>query len=177
MKKIAVFLLSFLVLRCQAGVFDETFFNFGTASSSPGITVNRARGHSAAPELIQVGDTLSGFYVGGFNGSAFTAQKAGFKIQATETWSTTANGSKFTVQVTSNTTTTLVDAFVVTGASVSVGVPLFTFAANAAPRTTLTPTSVGQVVYNSTARELCLSSGTVINSWVQVSSPTAACQN
>lgn len=47
------------------------------------------------------------------------------------------------------------------------------------PRTNVTPTAAGQLIFNSTGVELCVSSGTTITSWVRVSSGTSttACAN
>jgi len=49
--------------------------------------------------------------------------------------------------------------------------------ANAAPRTNVTPAAAGALIRNSTAQELCFSTGTTISTWVRVSTPSLACQN
>lgn len=49
--------------------------------------------------------------------------------------------------------------------------------ANAAPRTNITPTAAGQLIWNSTELELCVSTGTTVNTWTRVSDGTSACQS
>jgi hypothetical protein len=49
--------------------------------------------------------------------------------------------------------------------------------ANSAPRTNITPTRTGQIIYNSTGKEVCFSTGTVVSSWVQIDDSTSACSN
>lgn len=48
---------------------------------------------------------------------------------------------------------------------------------NAAPRTNVTPVRAGLVIYNSTGLEVCLSTGTALNTWVKIAAPTTACAN
>lgn len=50
---------------------------------------------------------------------------------------------------------------------------------SATPRSSITPTAAGQLIFNSTGKELCMSTGTSIASWVRVSSGvvTTACSN
>ncbi|RTL20764.1 MAG: hypothetical protein EKK55_17415 [Rhodocyclaceae bacterium] len=50
---------------------------------------------------------------------------------------------------------------------------------NAAPRTNVTPTSVGQLILNTTPTpdQLCFSTGTAVSTWVQVADGSSACSN
>lgn len=50
---------------------------------------------------------------------------------------------------------------------------------NAAPRTNVTPTSIGQLILNTTPApsQLCYSTGTIPSSWVQVADGITACSN
>lgn len=50
---------------------------------------------------------------------------------------------------------------------------------NAAPKTNVTPTAVGQVILNtgSTPDEVCFSTGTTASTWVLLSTPTVSCSN
>lgn len=50
---------------------------------------------------------------------------------------------------------------------------------DAAPRTNITPGAIGELIVNTgaTPDELCFSTGTTVSTWVQVSTPTLACQN
>lgn len=178
MKKLIVFLLAFSSIYCQAGPFDDTFYFYGGVGSAPGVYVNRARNNSNLPELITGSDSMFGFYFGGYTGSAFaTTSRASLEIKPTETWSTTANGTQFIFKATPVTSIVPTTAFTVTGSSVSINVGLFTLPISTGPRTNVTPTIAGQVIYNSTLPELCMSTGTAINSWVKVSTPTVACAN
>lgn len=161
-----------------AGAFDDTFYFYGGSTSAPGIYVNRARNNSALPELLANGDSMFGLYFSGFNGSAFTStSRASLEIKPMETWSTTANGTQFVFKATPALSVTPAVAFVVTGTSVTVGTSLFTLPISTGPRTNVTPTIAGQLIYNSTDGQLCYSTATTITSWVISSSSTTACSH
>lgn len=53
----------------------------------------------------------------------------------------------------------------------------FGLPSNAAPRTNVTPSAAGQLIFNTTQSEICVSSGTVVTSWVKAASTTTACGN
>jgi hypothetical protein len=53
----------------------------------------------------------------------------------------------------------------------------YVIGSNSAPRTNVTPVAAGVLIYNSAGAELCMSTGTLVSTWVKVSSPTAACSN
>lgn len=71
------------------------------------------------------------------------------------------------------------NSYVVTANSTNVVTSTATFNVrlNSAPRTNVTPTRAGELVFNTTANELCMSTGSVASSWVKVSTPSAACAN
>jgi len=50
---------------------------------------------------------------------------------------------------------------------------------NAAPQTNIIPTAIGQLIINTgaTPDELCFSTGTAIQAWVRVRTPSATCSN
>lgn len=48
---------------------------------------------------------------------------------------------------------------------------------NAAPRTNVTPVRAGLLIFNSAGSEVCLSTGTALNTWVKIAAPTTACAN
>lgn len=48
---------------------------------------------------------------------------------------------------------------------------------NAAPSTNVTPVRAGLLIYNSAGQEVCLSTGTALNTWVKIAAPTTACAN
>lgn len=150
---------------------------YGTSLTKPGLYVGRARGTSRDPEQLFNSDFMHGIYANGFKPNGFTSTPvAAVSLMANENWSNTANGTKIIFTATPNTTTTPTTAFSITGTSVSVNVSLFTMPISTGPRTNVTPSIAGQVIFNSTFAELCMSTGTAINSWVKVSTPTLACE-
>ena len=56
---------------------------------------------------------------------------------------------------------------------------LFTLPSDAAPRTNVTPTVVGQLILNTgaTPDEVCFSTGTTASTWVQIRTANTACAN
>ena len=46
---------------------------------------------------------------------------------------------------------------------------------DSAPRTNITPTVAGQLIYNSADKEVCFSTGTAATTWVQIRSASTAC--
>jgi len=60
---------------------------------------------------------------------------------------------------------------------VSMSTATFRVRYSAAPRSSLTPSGIGEIVWNGTNSELCVSTGSVLSSWVRVSTPTLACQS
>jgi hypothetical protein len=49
--------------------------------------------------------------------------------------------------------------------------------ADAAPRTNITPTAAGELIWNSADAQICVSTGTTASTWVQVSDGTTACSH
>jgi hypothetical protein len=114
---------------------------------------------------------MNGLAGRGYNGSAFTTTSGiSLELQASEDWTATANGTKFVFKTTPVTTATSAASLTVS----SSGLSLLT---NAAPRTNLTPLAAGTLVWNSADGQLCVSTGTVATSWVQVADGTTACSH
>lgn len=72
------------------------------SGGSPQLNIRKARGTRAAPLAIQNGDSLFRFSAAGYNGSAFTNATATFRMDSTEDWTTTANGSSAQILTTPN---------------------------------------------------------------------------
>ena len=73
---------------------------------------------------------------------------------------------------------TVTGALAVTGATtMTTGTMsgLFALQSAADPNTTVTPTAVGQIMFDSSTGDLCVSTAAAIASWVLVSTPTVAC--
>lgn len=51
----------------------------------------------------------------------------------------------------------------------------FVMPSNSAPRTNVTPVGAGQLIFNSSQNELCVSSGSTASTWVKVTSTITAC--
>lgn len=75
---------------------------YATGGAAPEFGGFRYNGTYTAPTAVQSGDTLSTFGGAGHNGSFTTGYKAGVLAKATETWTSTANGSRLTFEVTPN---------------------------------------------------------------------------
>lgn len=48
---------------------------------------------------------------------------------------------------------------------------------NAAPRTNVTPAFIGQLIFNTTQNEYCISTGTAVSQWANIGSTTTACKS
>lgn len=178
LKRTIAFLIASLSVYVQAGPFDDVFYLYGNSASAPGIYSNRGRGHSGGTEVIRSSDVMSGFFVGGYNSASFTSPRASIQVLASEDWSTTANGTRFIIQTTSPTLTTPSTAFTVDGTSVTVGVPFFVPGRNSGPRTNaVIPPIAGTIIFNTTGREFCYSTGTLSTQWALLQSSTTACSN
>lgn len=140
-------------------------------SASPGTSVYRANGQFGNELPIASGDTLNEVAARGYDGSNYSASDVvALRMVAAEAFTASAQGT--TVQVRTTQTGSITPATVLTVGSN--GLSLLT---DAAPRTNLTPPSAGTLAWNSGDGELCVSSGTTASTWVQVSSPTAACSS
>lgn len=82
---------------------DGLFKNYGTAAD---INQRRINGSAASPSTIISGDRLGASFWSGYNGSSETAARGAIYGEATETWSSTANGTKVVIQTTPNGSTT-----------------------------------------------------------------------
>lgn len=170
--------MAFMAISCHAGVFDETSYLYGPSSVKPGIYMARAKGHSRDPELIGTNDVLGGMFASGWFGTAYSSTpRVSMQMMATETWSSTANGSKVFFQTTPATTVVPVTGLTISGNVVRIDVDGLVLPINAAPRTNVTPTIAGQIIYNSADKELCFSTGTTVTSWVLSSNPATACSH
>lgn len=114
----------FLFLMLPMAGFSDSYTNpdfiYGDATTAPGYMVNRARDHYQAPSRLFSGDIINGLYGRGYNGSAFTtSNRVGIEFQATETWTTTANGSQILFKVTPPGSTTPITAMTINGSTVS----------------------------------------------------------
>jgi hypothetical protein len=53
----------------------------------------------------------------------------------------------------------------------------FLLPTNAAPRTNVTPSRAGALIHNSAANEICVSTGTTVDSWALLKDTTTVCSN
>jgi hypothetical protein len=68
---------------------------FGTGPFGGGFFFGRAhRGPAAAPQAVQLGDSLARFGGGGFNSQTFTNPTGMVEVVAAEDWTPTANGTR-----------------------------------------------------------------------------------
>jgi hypothetical protein len=169
MKRFSILSVLFLLV---ASVGAENFSDSGGDSSNkPGSCVLRSRGHAQGREHLYSGDTLNGIYGRGYGASAFaTANGVSLELQASEDWTAAAQGTKMVVYTTPKQSTMAALVLTVDGA----GLQLLS---NAAPRTNLTPQVAGTLVWNSADAQLCVSTGTTVTSWVQVSDGSTACSH
>lgn len=72
------------------------------------ILAGRSQGTAAAPTAL-AGNAIFSFDGYGYNGSAYTSGRVGLRFDAAETWSTTANGTRASINVTTNGTTTAIN--------------------------------------------------------------------
>ena len=167
MKRLLPFLL--LILSSSAKALDPDYI-FGDATTKPGYSVFRARGHFAGKERLYSGDVMNGIYGRGWNGSAYSnSDGSAIEIQANETWSTTGNGTKIlfkTVPVGSVTSAT-VGTFQSDGG-------FLPFSRTEAQLKASTPTAVGALYYDSTNLEIVRSTGiTTCLSYSKIEDSTA----
>lgn len=161
--------LAFILLAVGVAASIEDLIT--VYGSRPGLTVRRANGHEGFEGPVLSGDKVNGIYGRGYNGSAFTtSDSASVEIQATEDWTSTANGSKVVVTATQATEATAATVL-------QIGANGLTLLSDAAPRTNLTPLAAGTLVWNSGDDELCVSTGTVATSWVLVADGSTACSS
>lgn len=91
--------------------------------------------------------------------------------------------SSQTTRITVGATNAIVGNMTITGDLTPSGTTYFRLARSSAPRDVnssiaITPTDVGQLVYNSTDKELCMSTAAVIRSWIEVSTlAVVACRH
>lgn len=153
-------------------------FGNGATTTTPGQRIRRGRGHDRDKESLQSGDIIQGIYGRGYNGSAFTtSDRISIELQTNEAWTTTANGTQILFKVTPITTATPATVGQIDGNGAFLKVYTST-----APRTALAMGSltfaVGTLVFNSTDSELCVATGTVQTSFIQVSTfSVSACRH
>lgn len=105
-------LLLLFVASPILGAQDE--YSFGDSSTQPGHRVFRARDHYASPSRILSGDVLNGIYARGYNGTGFTtSDRSAIEIQASEDWTTTANGTSIVFKITPEGSTTPQNMFTI----------------------------------------------------------------
>ena len=74
-----------------------------TGTNGSTITYRKCRGSVASPQGIISGDRMLGFYTqGGMSDGNWSGNTAAFQITATETYTTSARGCKFSVELTPN---------------------------------------------------------------------------
>lgn len=78
----------------------------------PSLVGRRARGTTAVPSAVLLNDAL--FFIGGrgYSGSSFVSSP-GIQFQATENWTTNANGSAILFKTTPNTSTVVADRMLI----------------------------------------------------------------
>ena len=69
-------------------------------TNSSAIGLRRSNGTSAAVEAVKVNDYLGVVGAQGHNGTAYTTNRASVSFQASEAWTSSANGTKIVFQVT-----------------------------------------------------------------------------
>lgn len=183
MKKL---LLSVFLIGCigsaNAGMLDEINYRYGDSTNKPGIQVGRARGQSTSPEHLYTSDIINGIYGFGYDGTVFnTTSRSSIEIQASENWTSTANGTQILFKTTPATTTTAGTALTIGGGNVSVSVP-FVLLNSTAPRTTSSFANMtilaGAMVFNSTDNEICVATGTTQSTFIEVATGTiTACRH
>jgi hypothetical protein len=165
------FFLCLILILSPFSYAAESQLNPATSWGDSLIRVQRGRGHPGDKISLISGDVINGLAGRGYNGSAFTTSDAiSLEFQASESWTSTANGTMLLIKTTPVTTATAATSLTVSSAGLGL-------LSDAAPRTNLTPLSAGTIVWNSADGQLCVSSGTTATTWVQVSSPTVACSH
>jgi hypothetical protein len=97
-----------------SGTASELIEGYGTALFFPILAFQRAQGSRASPTAILSGNVLGIVEAGGHNTSTFKDAAVQIRAQASEGWSTTANGSEWRFGTTLNTTTAYENRFVIT---------------------------------------------------------------
>lgn len=101
MKRLLPFLFIAMASLVRADDYRNPDTIFGESTTKPGYSVSRARGHFSGKERLYSGDVINGLYGRGWDGSAFsTSDRISIEMQASETWSSTANGTKMLFKVT-----------------------------------------------------------------------------
>lgn len=101
------------VAGADANANQSVFDSFGGATT---LISRRADGTAASRTGVVANDGLFVVQAEGWtSAAAYSGAAAVFGATATETWSSSANGTKFSIRTTKNTTTTLADAMVVDG--------------------------------------------------------------
>lgn len=135
------------------------------AGTTPVLTVGDAGAEDT--QINIVGDALS--YSVGFNNTTNV-----FNISTGTTLNSgTALSINSSADVTISNNATLGGA--VTDIITFTGLPRLP--TNATPRSSVTPTAAGELIWNSGSSEVCVSTGTTMTTWVQVADGTTACQN
>lgn len=160
MKKLIILLFSSLACIALADDLSDPIYCYGPGATIPGIYYYRSRGTARDKEVVGSGDTITGLYGNAYKGTTgFTpaaTPRVSIQFQTAEAWSATANGTKIIFNTTPLTTAIPATALTIAGSEVTVNVPRFTLPSDAAPKTNVTPTSVGQLIYNSADNQLCV---------------------
>ena len=95
------------LIAATVGQLDEVQTTYGNSSTAPGVAVQRARGHAGDKEHLYTNDIINGLYGLGYNSSAFTtSSRVSMELQASQNWTTTANGTKILLKTTPDDSTT-----------------------------------------------------------------------
>ncbi|QZA59476.1 hypothetical protein [Candidatus Rhabdochlamydia porcellionis] len=99
----------------------QTSYVGSSATNASNLIHLTARGTALAPTANQSGDIIGEWGVRGYNGTSFSSSSMGYILMsANENWTTTANGTNISLQVTSNTTTTLKQVTSILNSSASI---------------------------------------------------------
>jgi hypothetical protein len=100
------------VVGTQGG--DAGAFSYDRYGGSPSFVVRRANGTLSSPAGLNNNDIICNFAFRGHNGDAFSSASAVLiSARAAETWSTTAGGSRLTINTTANGATSSTQRFVI----------------------------------------------------------------
>ncbi len=189
-KRMMMFLLSAFLPLSSFGA--EAQLNPATSWGDALIRVQRGRGHPGDKMTILSGDIINGLSGRGYNGTNFTTSDGiSLEFQASETWTSTANGSKMLFKVTPDTTATAATIMTITGTGVSVAgnisssLGLVGLYVSTAPRSALAVAaltiSAGSMIWNSTDGQICIATAAVQTSFVLSSTgslaPAIACSH
>jgi len=99
----------------------QTSYVGSSATNASNLIHLTARGTALAPTANQNGDIIGEWGARGYNGTGFVSNSMGYLLlNANENWTTTANGTNISLQVTSNATTTLRKVVSILNSSVSI---------------------------------------------------------